>query len=157
MENIILDNPIETTSQRRRALLPTWIKVFTWIFLIFGILAPISLILGVAGYQFNLSLYGLDTMEPITLIGILIISLFALKGTVAFGLWTEKTWAVNLAIIDAIIGIVICIILTFAGPLMVAGEGHIRFNFRLELLFLIPYLLKMRKIKPDWMNRKILV
>jgi len=113
MENIILDNSIETTWQRRRALLPTWIKVFTWIFLIFGILTPFCLVLGIVGYQFNLSLYGMDTMQPITLIGILIMSLFALKGTVAFGLWTEKIWAVNLAIIDAIIGIVICIILTF--------------------------------------------
>jgi len=156
MEDIILDNSIETTPQRRRALLPTWIKVFTWIFLIFGILAPFSLIFGIAGYQFNLSLYGLDTMNPITLIGILIMSLSALKGTVAFGLWTEKTWAVNLAIIDAIVGIVICLILTFASPLMTVDEGHVGFSFRIELLILIPYLLKMRKIKPDWMERKTL-
>jgi len=45
----------------------------------------------------------------------------------------------------------------FSGPLIVADAGHISFNFRLEILFLIPYLLKMRKIKPEWLKTKGLI
>ena len=117
---------------------------------------PFALIIGIMGHQFELSLYGLDTTQPFSSIGILLMLLFTLKGIVALGLWTEKRWAVNLAIIDAIVGIVICLILTFASPLMTVDEGHVGFSFRIELLILIPYLLKMRKIKPDWMERKTL-
>ncbi len=76
----------------------------------FGLIVPIGLVLGVLGISFNLALYGLETMNSTSFIGLIIISLFAIKGAVSIGLWTEKDWAIKLAIADAIIGIVVCFI-----------------------------------------------
>jgi len=150
-ENILDEQQLENSNLRRRDLLPTWIKVFTWIFLIFGAIAPLVPIMGIMGVGFNLSLYGLETMNPISLIGIFITCLFALKGVVAFGLWTEKEWAVNFAIIDAIIGIIVCVFVMIILPFLINSNG-MKISLRLELIALIPYLLKMRKIKPEWIR-----
>jgi len=115
-ENILDDDHLLGPNASRRDLLPMWIKVFVWIFLIFGALVPVALILGVAGVNFSLSLYGLETIDSLSLIGVSIMCLFIFKGIVAFGLWTEKEWAVSLAIADASIGIILCI-LAMAGIL----------------------------------------
>ncbi|MEM9337494.1 MAG: hypothetical protein AAGA66_02115 [Bacteroidota bacterium] len=107
-ETEIIDSDLSTTKERRRKLLPIWIKIFLWIFMVFGAIVPVGLVLGAMGIDFNLALYGLETTNALSITGLLIILFFAIKGTVSFGLWTEKDWAVNLAIIDAIVGIVAC-------------------------------------------------
>lgn len=150
-ETEILDSELSPAKERRRKLLPVWIKIFLWIFMIFGIIAPIGLILGIIGIDFNLALYGLETTNALSITGLLIILFFAIKGIVSFGLWTEKDWAINLAIVDAIIGIVACSIVMLVLPFI---SDNIGFNVRLELIALIPYLIKMRKIKGDWYDRK---
>lgn len=149
-ENILDVQQLETADLRRRDLLPIWIKIFVWIFLFFGAIVPIVVIFGIFGMKLNLSLYGLDTIEPISLLGMFITLLFALKAVVAFGLWTEKKWAVNWAIIDAIIGIIVCVLVM--GILPFVGTG-LSFSLRLELIALIPYLIKMIKINPEWIIR----
>jgi hypothetical protein len=151
-DNILDEQQLENSNLRRRDLLPTWIKVFVWIFLIFGAIVPIVMILGIIGMNFNLSLYGLETMRPISLTGIFITILFALKGIVAFGLWTEKKWAVNLATIDAIIGIIVCVFVMAILP-FISNSNEMNVSLRLELIPLIPYLIKMRKIKIEWLER----
>lgn len=151
-ENILDEPQLENSNLRRRDLLPTWIKVFVWIFLIFGVTVPVVLILGVVGMNFNLSLYGLETIRPLSLIGIFITILFGLKGVVAFGLWTEKEWAVNLAIVDAIIGIIVCVFVMLILP-FIGDTNGMNISLRLELIPLIPYLIKMRKIKNEWLER----
>tara|TARA_X000000368_G_C22607672_1_gene526560 strand:- start:36 stop:482 length:447 start_codon:yes stop_codon:yes gene_type:complete len=145
-ENILDDQQISNRKSRRRDLLPVWIKVFIWIFLIFGAIVPVAIILGIIGINFNISLYGLETMKPISLIGMFIIFLFGLKGVIAFGLWTEKNWSVNLAIIDAIIGIIVCVFIISISFI----ENRTNISLRLELIPLILYLIKMRKIKVEW-------
>jgi hypothetical protein len=145
-ENILDEPQFESSSLRRRDLLPGWIKVFTWIFLIFGAMMPIVLILGIVGMNFQISLYGLETNQPLSLIGIFLTAIFALKGVTAFGLWTEKEWAVQIAILDAVFGIILCIYLT----ILSSATDSFGNNIRLEILILIPYLIKMIKIKSDW-------
>ena len=135
--------------KRRRSLLPWWIKTFCWIFLIFGSIAPIGLILGLLGIQFEISLYGLSTNNPISIDGLYLIGIFILKGITALGLWTEKDWAINLGIIDAILGIIVCGFMMFVNPFINIENGF-HLNIRLELLLLIPYLIKLDKIKGDW-------
>ncbi len=141
---------------RRRKLLPVWIKIFTWMFMIFGGIVPVSIIFALLGYEFNMSLYGLSTNSPLSVFGLIIITLFLLKGITAFGLWFEKTWAPDLAQADAVTGIIICGVLTFISPATFTEENltGIRWSFRFELLFLIPYLMKMGKIKPAWKSIK---
>lgn len=137
--------------KRRRDLLPLWIKIFTWIFLIFGVFGIAIPILGLFFEKLDLSLYGLATTQVFSPIGIIIVTLFIFKGIVAFGLWFEKDWAPKLAIIDAVIGIAICGYMMLVNPFI---SGNRNFTIRLELLPLIPYLLKMQKINKLWMAIK---
>jgi len=134
--------------KRRRSLLPWWIVAFIWLFLVFFALIPVGIIMGLLHYNFQISLLGLSTNQPISLIGLFLILLFTLKGITAFGLWTEKDWGVGLAKIDAIISIVICF-LVMAYPLFAANY---MFSLRLELIPLFPYYWKMNKIQYDWEN-----
>jgi len=152
----LLQEEVDSKYKRRRQLLPWWIKVFVWIFLVFGAILPVGIVAAVLGYNFQIALYGLETNEPLSLIGILLIILFLLKSIVAFGLWTEKKWAVNLGIIDAISGIVICIFIMLIYPFIDNTPGF-SVNVRLELILIIPYLIKLNKINTDWQSLTLLI
>jgi hypothetical protein len=134
---------------RRRNLLPVWIKIFTWLFLIGGAVATGILICGSFLTNINLSIYGIQANHPYTLTGFLISILLIYKGIVGYGLWFEQKWAPQAAIIDAIVGIAICIIMMAVIPFTVP---NISFTIRLELIPLYFYLLKMQKIKSTWEN-----
>lgn len=146
----VLTDEIHLPKIRRRKLLPLWIKVFMWIFIAFAIIAPISVAFALMGYTFNIALYGLKTSEPLSLTGLLLIAIFGLKGIVSLGLLKEKDWAINLGIIDAILGIVICVFINYIHPFLNSDAGLSVSLFQLELLFLIPYLIKLIKIKNQW-------
>ncbi|MEM6298588.1 MAG: hypothetical protein AAF740_07870 [Bacteroidota bacterium] len=154
-EEILDENQLQSNGPRRRALLPIWIKVFIWIFLVMGALIPVAAVLGLLGFTFGLSIYGLESNAPLSLTGLIVMSIFSLKGAVAFGLWTEKRWAAKLALVDAAVGLFICVLVSMLP--FVAIEGNfisIDASFRLEILFLLPYLLVMRKIAPEWEKRE---
>lgn len=151
-DTILDDDQFGSSAGRRRELLPFWIKFFLWIFMVFGAIVPLAFIAGLSGISFHISLYGLETSHPMSVLGFLVTVLFGFKGVVAYGLWTEKDWAVEMAIIDAGIGIATCLFVMFALPFV--GDGGFSLNLRFELIALIPYLLKMREIKPEWERRR---
>ncbi|MVN92022.1 hypothetical protein [Mucilaginibacter aquatilis] len=132
---------------RRRKLLPWWVIGFTWVFLLFGVTAPVTLILGVLGYTFQLSALGLATNEPLSITGFAVMLILAFKGWVAYGLWTEKEWAVRWAKLDAILSVVICVATTLTSLLT---PGNL--NLRLEFILIIPYYFKINNIQYDWEN-----
>lgn len=138
------DNNVLT---RRRDLLPTWIKIFLWIFLIGGAVAAGLLIAGSLITQTSLSLYGMNANHPYSMTGLLICSLFLFKGIVAYGLWFEQKWAPQAAIADAIIGIAVCLVMMAIIPFMYPS---ISFTLRLELIPLYFYFKKMQSIKKTW-------
>ncbi|MET3537879.1 hypothetical protein [Chryseobacterium limigenitum] len=140
---------VKSNFVRRRSLLPVWIKIFTWFFLIGGAIAVLILICGSFLTNISLSLYGIQAQHPYTLTGFLVSILLIFKGIVAYGLWFEQKWAPQAAIIDAIVGIAICIIMMAVIPFTVP---NISFTFRLELIPLYFYLIKMQKIKKSWEN-----
>ncbi|WP_205504012.1 hypothetical protein [Rufibacter psychrotolerans] len=140
---------LEDNKTRRRELLPWWMKAFIWIFLIMGAIVPIGLIMGLMGFSFSISLYGFETTTPISATGITLSVLILVKGVTAFGLWTEKDWAVRLGIFDAVIGLVACVLAMFVVPFVDRSEGFV-LNFRLEPILLVLYLLKLQKIKSSW-------
>jgi hypothetical protein len=149
-QNEILDSALVfKESFDRRKLLPWWIKIFAWIFMVFGVVAPIGLMLGLFGYSFQLLLYGLQTNQPFSLTGLLLLAIFLLKGISAYGLWTRKDWAITLGILDSILGIVICGYVAFVYPFIDNTPGF-TLDFRFELLLLIPYLIKLTRIKQAW-------
>jgi hypothetical protein len=154
MDQEILDADFHgQVNTRRRNLLPWWIKTFIWIFLLFSVMVPVSIILGLLGTDFDLSLYGLATNKPFSWVGLSIIGLFALKGITAYALWTEKDWAIDVGLTDAIIGIVTCAFVMFVYPSLTEYADS-KLNWRLEIILLIPYLLKLNKIKPLWCKNK---
>ncbi|MDB5251248.1 MAG: hypothetical protein JWP27_417 [Flaviaesturariibacter sp.] len=143
----ILEPLLRENNIRRRKLLPTWIKIILWIFLVMGAVVPLAFLAGLLGGNFSMSLYSLQSVEPLSGLGLLIGGLYVLKGVVAIGLWTEKRWAVDLATADAVIGIVICFTLTVMSFVSGWSDG-----LRLELVALVPYLVCMRRIRARWVN-----
>lgn len=133
--------------QRRRKLLPWWVLAFTWLFIATSAIIPVGIVIGLLGYDFSLSLLGLSTTHPFTLVGAVVMLVFLLKGITGLGLWTEKTRAVRLAKFDAITSIVICL-----GVMAYALFENKSFSFRLELIVLFFYYFKMTKIQYDWEN-----
>lgn len=137
----------EKKEVNRRALLPAWIKVFCWLFMIGGIVGVLAFFMGVFGYQSNLSFYGFETKEPLSLIGSFIIAIMSFKAFAAFSLWFEKDNAILLGKIDAISGIIICVISMIAIPMFTDSSS---ISLRLELVLLIPYYYKLDAIKNAW-------
>ncbi|MBL3546738.1 MULTISPECIES: hypothetical protein [Chryseobacterium] len=133
----------------RRSLLPVWIKIFLWFFLIGGVVAAIILLAGFFMNHATLSLYGINANHPYSMTGLLICLLLIYKGIVAYGLWFEQKWAPQAAIIDAIAGIAICSIMMFIIPFTIP---NISFTLRLELIPLYFYLVKMQQIRKTWEN-----
>ncbi|ARV16833.1 hypothetical protein [Polaribacter sp. SA4-12] len=148
-ENNINENSFDEfeTNKRRKKLLPWWIKVFCWIFMIFGLLAFVCLLLGFTNIKPSLAFYGFETNEPFSVIGMLVITVGILKGITAFSLWFEKDFAIKLGKIDAIVGIIICAISMLILPYLNDGFN---IQIRLELALLIPFLLKLNKIEKEW-------
>lgn len=148
LESDILDSLEDENPPRRRKLLPWWIKFFCWVFMIFGVVTPIALMAAFTGTSFNISLYGLNTSNPMSIIGILATALFGFKGIAAFGLWTEKDWAITLGKIDAVVGIAVCVVVMLLLPIF--SKSGFNLNFRLELILLIPFLIRLQKIEIQW-------
>ncbi len=142
----ILDE-IEIITKKKRDLLPIWIKIFIWIFLIMSAIIPIAIIFAFLGYPSIITIYGFRSYTVFSPIGFIISCLILYKGIISYGLWFEKKWAVKHAIIDGIIGILACIV-SMTIPL-VTNYG-ILFSYRLELIALVPYLFKMYWIKNEW-------
>lgn len=142
----------QNNPKQRKDLLPLWIKFFIWIFLFAGIIGCLILSFGAFLDDTDLSLYGIKTNHPYSATGIFICLLFISKGLVAFGLWFEYQWAPKAAIIDAILGIIICVMVMIVLP-FVFTTGY-KLTFRLELIPLYFYLTDMIKIDKKWVNLK---
>ena len=143
----ILEDSIVNQTVRRRKLLPLWIKIFVWLFMLTGVFTPVIVAIGLTGGQASLALFGLETNEPLSFIGLFISFMFLFKGIAAFGLWTEKVWAISVAKVDAIVSIAIC---TAVKLLLPAFNADYNFVVPIELALLIPYFLKLRKIETSW-------
>lgn len=145
-EQLVLE-PLLTRTVRRRALLPLWIKIFCWLFMIAGAFTPITFIAGLYFQMpYQAEILGLKSYDPFSVVNFIILGLFLLKGIAAFGLWAEKDWGIIVAVVDAIISIAVCCIVMLVLPALQIAP----FTLRLELALLIPYLLKLQSIKPMW-------
>ena len=150
--NMQHDSPLELEqmligrSVKRRKLITIWIKIFIWIFIIVACFTPLIMITSLMRYRPLLALYGLETNDAFSITGAIICSLFLFKGMTAFALWSEKSYAIKLGIIDAVIGIMICCTVMFAP----AFSGAFISNYRLELVALIPYLIWLLRTQAEW-------
>lgn len=131
---------------RRRTLLTWWLKVFSYIFLFAGLiivfLYPIGFLLGTT---FSSSLYGLESHDPRSFLMLVVAALFLLKSIASYGLLFEKDWAVEVALGDAVAGIAACSFVMCFSLLR-----HNDLNFRIEIILLIIYLIKLLKMRDAW-------
>ncbi|PWV54477.1 hypothetical protein [Chitinophaga sp. S165] len=138
---------------KRRTLLTWWLKVFSYIFLFMAVIAvalyPLMFVLDTS---YNVSLYGLESNDRTSVITLAVLALFVLKGTAAYGLLFEKDWAIEAGLIDAAAGIIVCL---FVGGYAMFSRGAFIASFRLELIFLVIYLLKLLKIQPMWKKSRV--
>ncbi|RZM06082.1 MAG: hypothetical protein EOO88_53910, partial [Pedobacter sp.] len=95
---------IPENSIPRKNLVPLWMKIFAWIFIVLGAIAPVGIVFAILHKPFQLSLYGFSTEVPFSLIGIILLILFIMKGLVAAGLLIGKDWAIKLGLVDAMVG-----------------------------------------------------
>jgi uncharacterized membrane protein (DUF2068 family) len=140
----------KSTNRTRRSLLNIYIKIFIWIFLAMGIISPLTMLSAVFTNDVTVALYGMTASNPLSLLGLLITLLYVLKGVVSYGLWWEKDWGPQLAVVDAVIGIVACLLVMFLLPHYGNNNGVSTFSFRLEFIVLFPYMIKMGNIKDLW-------
>ena len=147
----LLDDIKVTAPRTRRKLLPLWIKVFIWFFFIFSSLNLLAIIYSFFGESLNLSIYGLTANSLFSISGGLLLIISMIKGLVSYGLWFEKDWGVKIAIADSLIGIFFCVIMMAILP-FIGEKGEFFFEFRLELIALLPYYYKMKDIEKLWDN-----
>jgi hypothetical protein len=149
-QTTILDQEYPQESIRRRKLQPWWMKTFSWIFMIFIPFIPVVFVLYLFFHlKSQIALYGIETMEPLSVTGVVLSLIFLLKGAVGYGLWFEKDWAINAGILDAIIGIIVCLCVMFVFPLT-GVLNSTNMNFRLEILFSGLFLYKLLQLKRQW-------
>ncbi|WP_428229006.1 hypothetical protein [Flavobacterium sp.] len=72
----------------RRKLLPWWIKIFCWVFMILALCAVGAIIMNLFTPNVNISIYGFSSNTVFSGIGIFIIAIIVLKGLllILFGL-----------------------------------------------------------------------
>ena len=145
--DVLTDSFLKENTTPRNKILPLWIKIFSWIFLLLGFFTPIVLIVGIISHNLQLSVYGIETDVPLSPTGLFLAFLFIFKGFVSFGFLKHTDWAIKLGIIDAISGILICSAVMIY---LLISMNHL--SLRLELVALIPYLVKLKKIKTIWEN-----
>jgi hypothetical protein len=130
----------------RKKLIPKWIKVFGWIFVVAGAIVPISWVFAAAtqmlgSYEvFGIKYYG-PAHHPIA---ILVAAIFVALAVSAYGLLFGKSWGVHACLATGYLSVAVCIVT------MLIGLSHQSINLRLELLLLIPYLRKLHQIKRQW-------
>lgn len=96
--------------------------------MVLGLVAALSIVFAALGYNFALALYGLESNSPFNLIGASLVVVFVLKGIVDFGLVNYKDWAVQLAIVNAVAGIIVCLFTTFY-PMFTGGGFNLNWSF----------------------------
>jgi multisubunit Na+/H+ antiporter MnhF subunit len=134
----------------RRQLLPWWIKFFCWFFMITGLLSIVLMVvtvttMGLVGVNLEMALYGFDAQQG-SLIMLLIFFTFLFNGFAAYMLWLGKKLAIKICLINAIWGMLLCLIS------MILSYYNSDFKIRLELVLLILFFIKIKKIKSQWEN-----
>ncbi len=132
----------------RKRLIPSWIKVFGWIFMAMGAVIPLLTIVAAAmGQPASYEIFGLQYQgSPFHPMALLISGIILSLAVSAYGLLFAKSWGLNACLVTGYGGVAICLGTT----IYAMTQGKI--SLRLELLVHVPYLMKLHKIKPQWIS-----
>lgn len=137
--------PPSTPEMTRRALLPKWVVVFCWLFLV-GILAPPAVLIAGIFYKLpmHIGVFGWTRLgSPYELLSLMALAYWGLCGVAAAGLLLGKRWAWNVAVVVGIVGLGLSVTSPFA-----AGGDTV--HIPLELIVEIPFLLLLWRIRERW-------
>lgn len=134
-------------SQARKALIPLWIKIFGWLFIVMGALVPFLFIGSlIFGFSASYTMFGLEYEgNAKALMPLVISTVILINGLCAYGLLFGKDW-----------GLTACIVFGYIGLLLTLGTMLFEMIFngsmmiRLEPIIQIPYLVKLHKLKAHW-------
>ncbi len=145
MENVLDRNevPVNIVSYRR-SLLPWWVKLFCWLFMIFGAMVIPIAILGLFDFHVNIAFYGIESSTVFNLQWAIVSTLFVLSGIVGYGLFYGKDWAIWAGLLLCAMHVVLVASL-IAFPLSNANS-----KIRLEFVLVIIFFIKLLKLKPIW-------
>ena len=133
--------------QLRKALLPVWIKIFGWLFIVMGGGVPF-LYLGslILGFSASYTMFGLGYEGgALAFMPFLISCTIFINGLCAYGLLFGKDWGLTACIVFGYIGLALTVG-SMVFEMVVSGGMMIR----LEPLIQIPYLIKLHKLKGHW-------
>lgn len=148
---ILNEQPKESSSYRRLYLLPLWIRVFTALFLLLGYATIVLFILGLTGSTVSLTIYGLGSDEVTSIEGLGITLLLLFKGVAAFGLWTERRWGIDVAIIEGLVSIIACLCVMY--PLSFLVDDQDAFPLLRYTLMVLPiYIIRLILVRTKWLN-----
>ena len=133
-----------TESKSRKELIPLWIKIFGWLFLVLGVVAPILYVASaIFDFEATYEMFGLSyTGSAYAAMPMLISFIILVNGLCAYGLLFQKDW-----------GLMSCLVMGYIGLLITLVSMFIYLpdlTIRLEPLLQIPYLVKLHKMKPQW-------
>ena len=144
------ESAMESESQKRKKLVPLWIKVFGWLFIVMGATAPFGYAYTVlTKTESGFMLLGLEaTGATLSFTGVFLMVVFLSLGVSAYGLLFGKSWGVKACLFTGYIGVCIAVYSMVSGLLKGGME------IRLELLIQIPYLIKLHKIRAPWLQHE---
>lgn len=145
-----VDHPPLTTEeiiQTRKALIPLWIKLFGWLFIVMGAGVPFLYVGSLLfGFTASYGMFGLEyTGSAMAWMPLLIAILIFINGLCAYGLLFGKDWGLTACISFGFIGLALTL-----GTMLFDAYVHARWMIRLEPIVQIPYLIKIQRLKSLW-------
>ena len=133
--------------EERKRLVPTWIKVFGWLFIIMGISIPVLPFVTMSqGIPASYTIFGLSFVgSPFHPMALLIQAILLALAASAYGLLFGRAWGLKACLATGYLGVVLCVLTTLYSIFVVGS-----FTLRLELLIQIPYLMRLHDMRPHW-------
>lgn len=127
----------------RETLIPTWIKVFGWFFMLRTAIVPLALLIAiVTDYSTTYHLFGASYEGPMTApIPLLFAAYLMIPGMLAYGLLVGKKWGLIACLVWGYISFGVFLFDVFWGPSSA---------LRLDIIILFFYLRRLHKIRPHW-------
>jgi hypothetical protein len=138
---------VARTPEDRKRLVPTWTKVFGWLFIIMGVSVPVlAIVVPILDEPANYAMFGLSFRgSPFHPMALLISAIILSLAISAYGLLFGRSWGLNACLGTGYLGVAICFFSTCYG---IFALGIL--SIRLELLVQVPYLMRLHQIRPHW-------
>lgn len=139
--------PPTSAELNRKALLPLWIQVFCWLFLIAGACVPLVLLFGgLYPKPMHFALFGWShDGSPYDALPLAILVYLAASGATAYGLLWGKSWGWDAGIVVGLIGVVAAL-----ASLLHARQPDGSIYISLEPALQIPFLYVLWRIRDGW-------